>query len=193
MNKREIRRMAKDYVECNLGELRDYGEKTDDGEVIESLYLGSLINPSGKYYMPWACSNVKPCPKCGGTGDSKKSEKCPNCPDGRRSITALAISRQDTHEHIISQIKSGEILAEDYRDSDRTFKCLLCNGTGKVHQSCSYCGGCGSREAHEDELFWEFLEHYADKHGCFIQSGEGDPCDTFLCRVKETDESENSD
>ena len=31
-----------------------------DGEMIKSVYLGTCFDllPSGKYYMPWACSNV---------------------------------------------------------------------------------------------------------------------------------------
>ena len=33
-------------------------------------FLGTVfaLTPSGKYYMPWACSNVTPCPMCGGYG-----------------------------------------------------------------------------------------------------------------------------
>jgi len=35
-------------------------EKDMDGNYIKIIYLGSVFNimPSGKYYMPWACSNV---------------------------------------------------------------------------------------------------------------------------------------
>lgn len=34
------------------------------------VYLGSVfvLCPSGKYYMPWACSNVDPCEACHGHG-----------------------------------------------------------------------------------------------------------------------------
>lgn len=32
----------------------------EDGVLIKRIYLGSILDllPSGKFYMPWACSNV---------------------------------------------------------------------------------------------------------------------------------------
>ena len=42
----------------------------DDGEPVGMTYLGSVftIMPSGKYYMPFACGNLDPCPHCKGHG-----------------------------------------------------------------------------------------------------------------------------
>jgi len=39
----------------------------------KSVFLGSTLSlcPSGKYYMPFACSNLTPCPDCTGTGKVK--------------------------------------------------------------------------------------------------------------------------
>lgn len=33
---------------------------TDDGTVVKEICLGAVfyLTPSGKYYMPWACSNI---------------------------------------------------------------------------------------------------------------------------------------
>lgn len=89
-----------------------------EGEKSESYYLGTVfaIMPSGKYYMPWACSNVDPCPRCEGKG-------------------------------------------------------------------CDFCDHSGSREAHEDECFMDALEKEAGKYNCWVESGEGDPCDLFLGRL----------
>lgn len=44
--------------------------RDEDGQIIESTYLGSVLNhcPSGKYYLPFACSNVIVCPRCKGAG-----------------------------------------------------------------------------------------------------------------------------
>lgn len=49
-----------------------------DPDVLESrVYLGSVfsLTPSGKYYMPWACSNLDPCTECEGTGRSSAEHK----------------------------------------------------------------------------------------------------------------------
>ena len=116
MNQREIRKQAREIIAS--ASPADYDQKTDDGEIILSDFLGTVfsIMPSGKYYMPWACSNVNPCPRCKGEG-------------------------------------------------------------------CDFCGSLGSREAHEDELMNEALEHYANKRGGWVESGEGDPCDLFYCEI----------
>lgn len=125
MNKRDIQRQARDLIRASVADLEDYGAKTDDGDAIESTFLGTVFSvmPSGKYYMPWANSNVDLCPRCKGNG-------------------------------------------------------------------CDYCGGLGSREAHEDEIMQEALEAEAGKLGCYVESGEGDPCDLFLCRVVEQEEDD---
>ena len=74
--------------------------------------------------------------------------------------------------------------------------CPRCKGGGVRHSLltgapayCTYCSGLGSREAFEDEVMWEWLEHYADKVGCYVESGEGDPCDIFLSQVRDKEDS----
>lgn len=96
------------------------------GELVGRAYLGSWlnINYSGKYYLPFACSNVDPCPMCHGKGHNARNHK-----------------------------KKG----------------------------CSFCNGYGSQEAYLDELLLEELESVAKEHGFYIESGEGDPTDIFLC------------
>ena len=70
MTHREIKRQARELVGWGYVNLEHYGEETDDGERVESVLLGSVFSvmPSGKYYMPWANSNVDPCPRCKGAG-----------------------------------------------------------------------------------------------------------------------------
>jgi hypothetical protein len=36
----------------------------------------------------------------------------------------------------------------------------------------------------ECERFWNLLEEYANEVNCWIENGEGDPTDIFLCRWK---------
>ena len=40
--------------------------KDMDGNTLKSVFIGTCFNimPSGKYYMPFACSNVEKCSKC---------------------------------------------------------------------------------------------------------------------------------
>lgn len=102
--------------------MRDFDAKAEptrdlDGNLILSYYLGSVFGllPSGKYYTPFASSNVDACSRCKGEG-------------------------------------------------------------------CKHCGYMGSREAYEDSLWYEYMESALSKHGCILESGEGDPCDLFITR-----------
>jgi len=56
--------------------------------------------------------------------------------------------------------------------------CSCCKGSG-----CDYCGGLGSREAFEDELWYNAVDEIASKCGLWLESGEGEPCDLFLCMI----------
>ena len=132
MNQREIKSDARELIERAYNALKGeewhyddfYTPLYDEEQEHRSICMGTVftIMPSGKFYMPWACSNVEPCPRCKGKG-------------------------------------------------------------------CDYCGHCGSREAFEDSVMQEWLEHYADKVGCYVESGEGDPCDIFLSQVRDKEDS----
>ena len=121
MDKRTIKNQAREHIADAVKNIDTWETGEDwEGNKIKSYFLGTVfcLYPSGKYYMPFACSNVELCPKCKGEG-------------------------------------------------------------------CDFCGHLGSREAFEDSVFTENLEHYASKHNCWIQSGEGNPCDVFLCKSLE--------
>ena len=115
-NLREIKRDARRIVREALESDTWYGETDSEGNPVKRTFLGSVFSlfPSGKYYMPWANSNVNPCPRCKGKG-------------------------------------------------------------------CNFCSHLGSREAYEDEIFGETLEKAAGKKEGWIESGEGDATDIFLC------------
>lgn len=48
----------------------EWQESMDDYYQVRSCYVGTVfsLTPSGKYYMPFACSNVDACEKCEGYG-----------------------------------------------------------------------------------------------------------------------------
>jgi hypothetical protein len=75
--------MAKDVVGAGWDQI-EVAEAFDDmeGNRVQSAFLGTVLAlmPSGKYYTPWACSNVEPCPRCKGTGKhSKYPQSCDLC------------------------------------------------------------------------------------------------------------------
>ena len=61
---KEIRRLV-DYEE--------WGAIPPDGDLARGIFLGTVfaLCPSGKYYTPWANSNVEDCPRCKGKGTTK--------------------------------------------------------------------------------------------------------------------------
>jgi hypothetical protein len=162
--------------------------RDEEDQLVISFYLGSFINPSGKYYMPWACSNVDPCPACqGSTSLSHKHTR-------RITKRHLRVAKQMEREE-------GELLKFAFRFGtywewpmgirnrmDHLRQMIL---KRKPTYTCPVCHGVGSREAYEDECFWEALEEVANKYGGFIESGEGDPTDSFFRVVlDEPDEDE---
>ena len=215
MNKREVLAQAKndlgdckalaeqlnralDYAQDHIAELQEeYYLDTPQGIVVSidlgdnmmaSEFLGTVfaLCPSGKYYTPWANSNVESCNRCKGTGESKKLYTCPTCQgNGFRFISELAAIRHEPEEI------TAQFLLKNYPDCNMAmgvFDCIACKGKGKVHNTCDLCNGLGSREAYEDELYYEALDRIANKHGMYIMSGEGDPCDVFVCVSREVGE-----
>ena len=162
-------------------------ESDDDGNMIGSVYLGSLINPSGKFYMPFASSNVDSCKSCHGTGNNAhKVETCHICNGtGKRYVKDIL----QYPAAVIYFKESNTPLLSDF--DGMYYPCNLCNGTGKVSTTCKQCGGLGSTEAYNDEIFWKVLDDVASKHGGYITSGEGDPCDSFFCiSIEESSQEE---
>jgi len=147
-------------------------DEENPGTRVGRSYLGTVFSlaPSGKYYTPFANSNVDPCPRCRGTGHARNPVACGWCGgSGHRSVAALAKARG---EHV---------------EATMTFPCFVCEG-GLVPVECSWCRGLGSREAYLDQEWYEALDQVADGHGMYIESCEGDPCDLFAVVSVETDE-----
>lgn len=158
-----------------------------DNEEMEkrSVYLGSVFHlyPSGKYYMPFACSNLDPCPDCNGTGQIRRGVK-------RRSIKKWQKARERCwrladRNHLVGRV---DLLQRHgwYRYWMYAMKRLDAFG-------CIRCNGTGSHEAVLDEIFREKLEGEADEHDCSIESGEGDPCDVFITEYRDVERPEDEE
>ena len=76
--KQEIRGWDWDYLKANL----EMVDGTDLDDPYWSGFIGSVfgIMPSGKYYTPWACSNVAgDCPICRGRAVFSSGLHCSAC------------------------------------------------------------------------------------------------------------------
>jgi hypothetical protein len=69
---KEVEQSARDLAAWAIANIDKKGETYKDVEdnTVRGLYLGSIFNntPSGKFYLPFACSNVDACNICGGRG-----------------------------------------------------------------------------------------------------------------------------
>lgn len=146
------------------------------GGVERRLFLGTVFSlyPSGKYYMPFACSNLDPCPACHGSGHKRIHRK-------RR----VQKKWQHQWERYEKQQEAGKVPRNRAIALwDRRMKRLY----WQVHQSCPMCDGCGSHEAALDERYRESLESEAEERGYYVTSGDGDPCDIFVVEYREETE-----
>jgi len=157
----------------------------DDGNVYAIEYIGSSLNcPSGKYYTPFACSNVDPCPRCHGSGHTTKTHECPFCHG--HGIILLSDIQKRTREpeaECTARLRANgfDVNYNWTTGKPSSIKCNQCDGSGHVANTCTWCEGLGSREAYEDQLWQGELDAQAEKHGLYWVSGEGDPLDQFLC------------
>jgi len=186
-------------VRENVPFLEQYEDEPDEnGNIKESVYLGTVfsLTPSGKYYMPLATGNVELCPRCKGSGHARKTAACERCNGtGTQSMADIIrtwpVYKDATPEEVKADMLTSGVFLFVPKDKDE--ECILCgcNGTGIVLPSCSYCQGMGSREAFLDSVWQEAAEAEAEKQGCCVESGEGDPCDVFLTRYTEAEEEED--
>ena len=162
-------------------------EDREDGEGREgSCFIGTVFNlmPSGKYYMPWARSNVDLCPKC--NGEKSIARRRANKPrhielvekQRRLRVEALALYGAFIKDQWTLEIlEEMESLVKEIELTAPT-------------RTCPMCGGIGSREAYLDSLFQEALEAVAEEHGMYITNGEGDPCNTYAVIAIDSSEDE---
>ncbi len=161
--------------------LKELDDTEPDEEGVVSVFVGTVfsLTPSGKYYMPWACSNVQGCAGCNGTGivRSSVSLRVAKKWKNQQQVRRLWIKRYGVPSAWPERIR---------RRSDR-----LNQLASRASRVCLNCGGGGSAEAYRDELWQEFVEKTLQPLGCYLRSGDGDPTDLYLCTYKETKEQED--
>lgn len=158
-----------------------------DGGFKKSLYIGSVfsLTPSGKYYMPWATSNLEPCPVCLGKGKLDNPHHLPKL-YARSSEIVDGILEKD-------MVEAGGYhnLPEEVRNKLDRLRATMKRTLPLM--PCSRCDGIGCAEAADDEVWYETFEEDLSEHGLYLESGEGDPCDLFVSMVVEASDVESEE
>ena len=184
---REVEMEARNLIRAHIPRLKvAESHPDDDRRLVQSVYLGTVLNimPSRKFYTPWAISNLEDCKKYKGTGKGKEVT-CKHCDgNGYRSVASLAEIRGESARET-AYLEKGNFTFfanEENPNADLSFLCPTCID-GKTHETCNHCKGLGSREAYLDECFRDAMDAEALKTDSWVESGESDPCDLFLCRI----------
>ena len=164
-------------------ETAEWQDTFDDDRQEKSVFLGTVfaLLPSGKYYLPFAHSNVNACPACNGQGVIINVSR-------RRAKKWLA-ARERCWRLAAKYHLQGNIEQLQKRSWYRYYrKTFALSGNWE----CQLCEGLGSYEAKLDELYYALLEREAEEHGFYIQNGEGDPCDIFAAVGRESSDVEET-
>ena len=161
----------------------DRTEWEDTGDHYERMvFIGTVFNlyPSGKYYMPWACSNLDKCKQCEGNGmvEVKKHRRLRK----KWLMARSQITRRANKFKILGNVSQLQKHSW-YRYYLNLAKLVTRHNLDGI---CSNCNGIGSREAYLDEKFSDLLEDEASAHNLFVTAGEDDPCDIFVGEACDT-------
>lgn len=171
-----------DVVKAELAMAEPQESEWDSDTKEKWVYLGTVFGlmPSGKFYTPWANSNVEECGTCDGCGvvDSPLSEVLPG--PSLALLHGLAKSLDWKLRELAMRFYGSAYKGEWPKPISQVLE-----HTGAIAMmlqdkvECETCGGLGSEEAHLDELWREQAEEELAKIGASLMSGEGDPCDLF--------------
>lgn len=146
-------------------------------------FLGTVMSltPSGKYYTPFANSNVDPCPGCNGKGEIRVD---------RRALRR----REQQGRRLWNRFAKTYGLKVLWPQAAQDRWVRACRKLDALDPRCRVCNGCGSAEEYKDELWREEAETELSKYGAWLESGEGDPCDLFVCvSVDEEEDDEDEE
>lgn len=160
-----------------------------DGSQVRRLYLGSVfgLTPSGKYYLPFACSNLTPCETCKGSGrvtPRRLKRRTVKKQAARHARLMRKYDRLNPKGAPWAQAPDAALLFLHAHPLIRT----RYFAPGSV---CTACCGSGSREAHLDELWRLSADAAFEAIGLSIEAGDGDPCDLFAVEYRDNPDDED--
>lgn len=158
------------------------GEAGDDrdGRELRTFCLGSWLSlsPSGKIYMPFACSNVEGCDGCNGTGGVRYKQSLRVV---KRAQARSKRKRKLWFNRYFSA-SGGKWPARILVQSKHLNQYMR-----RFNNVCTRCGGLGSAEAHADEVWREYLEAGLEGAGLFLYA-----VDEMLYAAEYRDEPEDA-
>lgn len=150
-------------------------EEDDDGNKIKSVFLGTVMDltPSGKYYTPFANSNIEKCPRCNGSGlvVNKRFDRG----EFYKLWTECGILTQ----HMINCFGpycEGKWPADLKKILDRKRKKM---DHSRSVWNCPRCDGVGSEEVKLDIEWHRQAERELATINAVLEPGQGDPCDLY--------------
>jgi hypothetical protein len=154
----------------------DWEENREDpGTEVRRLYLGSIFGlmPSGKMYTPFA-NNLDACETCKGTGHVIPRRIKRRTMKKQATRHAYAMRRFDalwgevpaTYSNGQDDRQPMPSLGRSWRPTNKRAAFAFIDRQPAAYRSrsfthgaiCTACGGCGSREAHLDEIWQEAAE-----------------------------------
>lgn len=138
-------------------------------------YLGRVFTllPSGKFYQPYANSNVADdCPQCKGTGRLWNRHHAPLLLAGFKAARAELTQRNLAANRLFFQ------WSEEDRQRAQALDVEI-DRYGE-HRMCLVCRGSGSASVARDEDFMEALQAVAARYGGSVVSNPGDPTDLLF-------------
>jgi hypothetical protein len=191
-------------TELNRADWEDDAE--EPGLQVRRLYLGSVLSltPSGKFYTPFACSNVDACKTCKGTTRvvaRRHKRRTQKKQAGRHARILRRFEALYGSPDTETGLEPSPSLAPRYRPtaSERRAAYAFIDRQPKAYRSrylrvgatCTACGGLGSREAYLDELWNEAAEEAISSiEGCYLEWVDGD---AFACESRDAEESDENE
>ena len=183
------------------------------GSQIRRIYLGDIfsLTPSGKMYTPFACSNVDACETCRGTGHvtprryKRRTQKKHAARHARimRRFDALYGNEPAKYPDPagVSADRGMPSLGLQWRPTNKRAAFAYIDRQPKrfrlryltIGTACTACAGCGSREAHLDELWQEAAEEgiaATPGGGVFLSWKDGE---AFAVETRDAPEDDDSD
>ena len=163
-------------------EQQDWQDDPDDEyQEIRSIFFGTVMGstPSGKYYLPFACSNVDPCPVCKGQGTVLQ-------PQGDQGLH-YALESMSLHVRTYLMLKYGPACENKWpKEAEEILRnIVLTMAPHAKRTTCPACEGLGSREALLDQLWWEIAENKLAEIDAYIHCGEGCATDIFISQRRD--------